>query len=535
MSTSYGEGGRPSTQNQHLLEEFKRKFAASTSYGQQLLDLFSRSGAGVWRCEQDTTAGQPRWWLNVTLPENLQEMFDLRLEVQVLYAEYNRVEPRALSMLQQRMSKDLRLEPGIAMVASNDNTVAQMAQRRRGELSLVDITLNELSSDKRDLRSRISTVLTAIDHFDSTNPIQEPSAFFGRKAEIDQLTQALNRGQSVGIFGLRKAGKTSLMNSLQRLRQDAGRPVVKIDVSEVSSADEFKLRLLERAWDAVERGTPADGAKRSRLRLRLLDSTGRARSDVSNISLHWTEDLRQLIARAERRIELFIDEIDQAYPLRKQFGDETDALFQAIVQLRGLVQAGAESNTGIVLLCAGVDPSIFEQALLDGRDNLIYKLVRLLWLSPMSRDEMAEMVRQLGKRTAVRFQGHEVVDKLYQEFGGHPLLTRKACSLAIEGRDPAELPFHLNVLRLEAALEKRGVASVADQARDVFRSFREWFPDESLVLSLIWSTDRDDRELGRALLSELPDGLIHAKAYGLVFDDETPRIRALLPAITGVQ
>lgn len=534
MSTSFSEGGRAYTQNQHLLEDFKRKFAASTAHGQQLLDLFSRSGAGVWRCEQDITAGQPRWWLNITLPQNLQEMFDLRLEVLVLYAEYNRVEPRTLSMLQQRMSKDLRLEPGIAMVASSDQTVAQMAQRRRGELSLVDINLKELTSDKRDLRSRISTVLTAVDHFDSTNPIQEPSAFFGRKAEIDQLTQALNRGQSVGIFGLRKAGKTSLMNSLQRLRQDSGKPVVKIDISEVGSADEFKLRLLERTWDVVEGDGRTGGGRRPRLRLRLLDSTGRARSDLTNVSFHWTEDLRQLIARAERRIELFIDEVDQAYPLRRQFGDETEALFQAIVQLRGLVQAGAESDAGIVLLCAGVDPSIFEQPLLDGRDNLIYKLVRLLWLSPMNRDEMAEMIRQLGKRTAVRFQGHEVVDKLYQEFGGHPLLTRKACSLAIEGRDPSELPFHLNVLRLDSALGRRGVASVADQARDVFRSFREWFPDEAQVLSLIWSTDREDRELGQAFLSELPDGLIHAKAYGIMFDDETPRIRALLPAITGL-
>jgi hypothetical protein len=535
VSTPFSEGGRAYTQNQHLLEDFKRKFATSTNFGQELLDLFGRAGAGVWRCESDKTAGQPRWWLNITLPANLQEMFDVHLEIQVLYAEYDRLEPRTLSMLQQRMSKDLRLEPGIAMVASNDTTIARMAQRRRGELSLVDIALKELAVDTRDLRSRISAVLTAVDHFDVTNPIQEPSAFFGRKAEIDQLTQALNRGQSVGIFGLRKAGKTSLMNSLQRLREDAGRPVVKIDLSEVSSADEFKLRLLERAWDAVFGQEGEDRAQSPRLRLRLLDSTGRTKSDVKNISLHWTEDLRQLIGRAQRRIELFIDEIDQAYPLRAQFGDETNALFQAIVQLRGLVQAGGQSDAGIVLLCAGVDPSIFEQALLEGRDNLIYKLVKLLWLSPMSRDEMAEMVRALGKRTAVRFRGHEVIDKLYQEFGGHPLLTRKACSAAIEGRDPAELPFYLSLDRLEHTLGKRGVSSVAEQARDVFKSFAEWFPEEAQILPLIWSTEAGDREVGRAFLDELPDGLAHAKSYGLVNDDETPRIRALLPAIRGLR
>lgn len=536
MSTPFSEGGRAYTRNQGILEAFRRRFATSTSYGQQLLDLFDRAGAGVWRCEPDTTAGQPRWWLNVTLPPNLQEMFDLHLEVQVLYAEYNRVEPRTLSMLQQRMSKDLRVEPGIAMVASNDSTVATMAQRRRGELNLVDITLSQLSQDSRDLRSRISAVLTAVDHFDVTNPIQEPSAFFGRKAEIDQLTQALNRGQSVGVFGLRKAGKTSLMNSIQRLREDAGRPVVKVDLSEVASADEFKLRLLERAWAAVRAQVTEHGSVKVRMpRLRLLDQNGRTRTDVNNVSLHWTEDLRELVARSDKRIELFIDEVDQAYPLRAQFGTETDALFQAIVQLRGLVQAGSSSDAGVVLLCAGVDPSIFEQPLLEGRDNLIYKLVKLLWLSPMTRDEMAEMVRALGKRTAVRFPGHEVIDRLYQEFGGHPLLTRKACSAAIEGRDPAELPLYLTLDRLEASLIRRGVASVTEQAQDVFRSFAEWFPDEAQVLSLLWSSDKDDREVGKAFRDDLANGLFHAKAYGLMFEDETPRIRALLPAVMGVQ
>lgn len=536
MAPSFSEGGRAHTQNQRSLEDYKRKFASSTNHGQELLGLFGRAGVGVWRCEPDTSAGKPRWWLNVTLPPNLQEMFDLHLEILVLCTEYNRVEPRTLSMLQQRMSKDLRLEPAIAIVASNDSTVATMAQRRRGELSLVDITLNQLKFDARDFRSRISSVLTAVDHFDVTNPIQEPSAFFGRKAEIDQLVQALNRGQSVGIFGLRKAGKTSLMNSVQRLRADGRRPVAKVDLSEIGTADEFKLRLLERSWVAVHDQPRDDGAGTVKMpRLRLLDATGRTRSDVSNVALHWTEDLRELISCANRRLELFIDEVDQAYPLRKQFGDETKALFQAIVQLRGLVQAGSNSDSGIVLVCAGVDPSIFEQPLLEGRDNLIYKLVRLLWLSPMSRDEMAEMVRALGRRTAVRFADHEVIDMLFHEFGGHPLLTRLACSAAIKGRDPSELPFYITVGRLKNALAKRGVASLSENARDIVRSFAEWFPEEAQVLPLIWSRDVNDREVGVAFRDDLPNGLMHAKAYGLMFEDETPRIRALLPAITGQQ
>lgn len=534
----YSEHGHATTQNQSTLEQFKRKFSESTKHGQELLTLLSKSDVGVWKCEQDQgPEGQRReWWIYITLPKNLQEMFDLHLEIPVLYTEFPRIEPRILERIQRRIVRDARLETGVAILASIDPEVARLARRRRGEISLIDLNLAELSTDHRDVRSRISTVLTAVDHFDLTNPIQSPSGFFGRRAEIDQLTHALNRGQSVGIFGLRKAGKTSLMNSIQRLRSDLGSPVVKLDISEVGTADEFKLRLLERAWTAVQATESVAGEAPVKMpALRLLNSKGEAKSDISNLGLYWTEDLRKLISQSSRRLELFIDEIDQAYPLRDEPDLDTTPLFQALVQLRGLVQSATDTDGGIVLLCAGVDPSIFEEPLIDRRDNLLYKLVQLLWLAPMNSEEMGEMVKDLGRRMAVRFPkgSRSVLDKLYSQFGGHPLLTRRACSDAVKGRTPDELPYYITDERLASALAKRGVGSVAAQAGDIFRSFSEWFPEEAQVLPLVWSSDPEEREFGAELVEELPEGLAHARAYGLMFDDGSPRIHALLPVITG--
>jgi hypothetical protein len=538
MSEVYGSGGRPRTNNQHALEEFRRRFETETSHGKSLLRLLTTSGAGIWRVERDVSSGAPKWWINITLPENLQQMFDVRLELQVLYVEYDRIEPRTLSVLQRRMRGDARLEAGIALVASNDKNLAQIAARRRGELSLVDINLAEIEVDTRDLRTRISTVLTAVDHFDVTNPIQEPSAFFGRTLELDQLTQALNRGQSVGVFGLRKAGKTSLLNSLQRIRGDAGRLVVKVDISEIASADQFRVQMLERTWAAVEEYV-AKNCKEIALgiawmpKMRCLNAKGEGRNDERKLSLYWTEDLRTLIEFADTRLELFVDEIDQAYPERSNLlGDEPAALFQTLVQLRGLVQDASNGHNGLVLLCAGVDPSIFERPLLEGRDNLIYKLVRLLWLAPMEKPEMADMVRSLGRRMGVRIRDHAVIDRLYDEFGGHPLLTRKACSMATRGREANELPFAITLERISRAISTRGIDSASVQARDVFASFDEWFPSEAQIVRFLWSPDPEERELAEAMLEENPDGLAHATSYGLMFTDMSPRIRAILPEMT---
>ncbi len=126
-----------------------------------------------------------------------------------------------------------------------------------------------------------------------------------------------------------------------------------------------------------------------------------------------------------------------------------------MTQLRGLIQRrDSVGSSSLVLLCAGVDPAIFERPLLGGRDNLLYKLVRLQFLTPMERDEMAEMVRSLGKRMGLRVRDHLVIDYLFDQYGGHPLLTRKACSIATRNRPRDEIPWDIPLDAVQEAAAK---------------------------------------------------------------------------------
>ncbi|TFC19722.1 ATP-binding protein [Cryobacterium algoritolerans] len=516
------------TVNQKALDDFKSRFVSSTRYGAAVLSLLSRSDVGVWRVEPDRDR-RDRWWIHVTLPPSVEEMFDFHLELLVLYTEYERLEPRTLSLLQQRL-RDMRVEPGVAFVVSLDAKASQLASRRRGELSLVTINAAELESDTRDVRSRMAAVISTVDHFDVTNPVQDPAGFYGRQVELDLLQRSLDRGQSVGIFGLRKAGKTSLMNAIQRLRLDAGHLVAKVDVSEVSSSAEFRLKILARTWGAISEDENLTATSSRKMpRLRLLTSEGEVRTDLPDIGLHWTDDLKKMLTFTDKRLELFVDEVDQAYPARSNMlTDEAEMLFQTLTQLRGLVQEASSTSSGVVLLCAGVDPALFEEPLLAHKDNLLYKLVRLLWLAPMPREDMAEMVRSLGRRMGVRVRDHQAIDLLFAEYGGHPLLTRKACSLAASNRAPEELPFELTLSRVQAALAATGQESPHQQAADVLRSFEEWFPAEAELLDLAVSPSEDDHELLAALMVDNPHALEHAIAYGLCDVELKPRIRAAL-------
>ncbi|MEU8657764.1 hypothetical protein [Actinoplanes philippinensis] len=463
-------------------------------------------------------------------------MFDFELEIQCIYVEYEHVEPRLLSIIQSRLRSDARIEGGIAVVASLDPDLSQMASRRRGEFGIIDVHLPSLASDSRDLRSRLATVVTSVDHYDVTYPIREPSGFFGRRREFDELTQSLDRGQSVGLFGLRKAGKTSLMNYVRRVREEGERLVVNLDMSQVSGASDFRWKLVIRAFTALQNwrnSVEASGKIPVRIpKLRVVTREGSPKGSIEELGMFWTEDLAAIAQARGQRLELFVDEVDQAFPERSNFGEEeAEKLVLALTQLRGLIQQEEIGSPAIVLLCAGVDPAIFERALLGRRDNLLYKLVRLVFLVPMNREDTAEMVRSLGRRMGLRYSDYRTIDALYSEYGGHPLLTRKACSLAVRDRNPQEIPWHVPLEAIEAAIKLTGDGSPQEQALDIFDSFSQWFPDEASVLRVLWSDDAEEREYGKELVEDDPNVIEHAKPYGIANDDFTPRIQAIRAAL----
>src|SRR5262249_36091940 len=53
------------------------------------------------------------------------------------------------------------------------------------------------------------------DPYDEQRPVESEILFFGRGEALANIPQALLQGQHVGLFGLRKVGKTSLLNRIR--------------------------------------------------------------------------------------------------------------------------------------------------------------------------------------------------------------------------------------------------------------------------------------------------------------------------------
>lgn len=515
----------PNTLRQRDLDNHKRDFMASNRHGNAFLQFLRRSETEVWRVEQDTQ-DPTRWWLNIQLPPNSRELFDLPLELLVVFVErYTSVEPRLLSLIQQRLRGNARLEEGFAIVVNDDPNFGVAARRKHGQLALVDLQVADLADVSRDLRDRMADVLVKLDHFKMLDPVKESAGFFGRGADIGEIAVALNRGQSVGVFGLRKTGKTSLLNELLSRRRESGKIVAHLDLSTIvdNGAFEFRVRLVT----ALHQALSSSGLVKTRLRI--LNKAGdlKGEADDELVRRHWFRDVEALINDAPMRIELFIDEIDQAFPPRSVMRHEdAESVFRSLTQLRGLLQE-ADPGRGVTLACFGVDPALFERPIFDGRDNLLYKLVRLHWLAPMLRDEMNIMLRNLGKRMGVRFQSNIPIDRLFFYTGGHPLLARIACSQIVKEAPVRALPFYIDESGVERAFRQLGQGTVREQVADIMASFTEWFPGEAALVELLLSDDRDDQAFALEEIGPNLKSVEHAIAYGVLRRDLAPHIGAL--------
>ena len=69
---------------------------------------------------------------------------------------------------------------------------------------------------ERQLRQLEEPYLIRADPYAEFKPIADPTWFYGRDDLVRLLPAALAQGQHVGIFGLRKVGKTSLANQLRQ-------------------------------------------------------------------------------------------------------------------------------------------------------------------------------------------------------------------------------------------------------------------------------------------------------------------------------
>ncbi len=283
--------------------------------------------------------------------------------------------------------------------------------------------------DDEMLQSRMRTFLFERDLFGIASPLNNDNLFFGkdRTNVISELYGKYRQGEHGGLFGLRRIGKTSVLNLLRRRVEQENGVAIYLDCSKYSlqrwnSFLHEITKALVKKYDAsaVQPGEiclPED--------FELPSSS--SRYNPSKAILSFEEDMVSLYhALGERRILLIFDEIEEiSFEISpEEHWREQDDARHFWKALRAISQT---DNRVLSFVITGVNPKCVEMQTINGYQNYIFGALTPQYISLFDLEDVKKMVSDIGGHLGLQFE-EEIFTRLIDDYGGHPFLTRQVCS-----------------------------------------------------------------------------------------------------------
>ncbi len=306
----------------------------------------------------------------------------------------------------------------------------EIRQRQEGlPIIPIDSSLfNQIGSSDtaiRILENEISQATGQQNLYAISAPVSDDLSFFGRERVLQEIVNLLNAGHPVGLFGLRKVGKTSLVQRLQgQLVQK--RPVAFVDTQATSLQEGIQVfypRIINSFIESIKHIYP---------KLAFPDLKLRLEADFASLSNEdFLHDLRKLHnaldkPREGKRMLLIIDEVDRLLPTDEMPDYEGFRTFFGQLRVANLDKL-------LDFLVVGVNPALNRTERWAGHDNVLYRALHEVWMPPMEPDNVWEMIESLGSQMGVKYET-EALQLLTSVGGGQPFVTRQICSWAVEGR-----------------------------------------------------------------------------------------------------
>lgn len=462
----------------------------------------------------DVTFGAPRgdkfFWLASPKP-HLNQRFGLQNEILVIYSPQAKSDARILTVIEQlSRSPDFRhrIDKVLFFVIHNgekDSTDSLLESD--SDRVIIGITSSELLNPGKGslfLRAKISARFGKIDLFGMSSPIGTDQYFFGREALVQELIQSCTiKNQNVGLFGLRKTGKTSVLQAVLRRLESQN---ILADYIDCQSPGIHAARW----WQALENIM-------DRLTQRLLNTHKRTAKtrltyDQHNCGTRFSQDVALLLDQIKTPVVLLLDEIEYITPqlsgtLGRHWDDDFIPFWQTIRA------AHQELSGKLTFIVAGVNPSAVESTSFQSAPNPIFQLAQPRYLSPFTEADVRKMIRFFGRYSGATFT-EDVIPYLATQFGGHPFLIRLAAS-EVWGRNYENDPQRLTEIGLSNFKALTGEISerIHQPIKDILLSLVWWYPEEYQLLMLIAD---GEKEFVEEYLQEVPQSLVRFANYGLL-------------------
>jgi len=355
------------------------------------------------------------------------EQFNLHREIVLIFSNYDTFEPRTLDAISKvhLVLPELRLDKICSVIISKDPQFEVKLKdllKSNAEMQIViPFSYSELLSLINNSRSFYDFVIARFriyfyerDLFAFFAPLQKDLYFFGRQAYVQDLVNKHFSHENCGVFGLRRSGKTSVLNAVHRTLDRIDRKWVWIDGQLLShmkwnASLYYLVQVIYQKFD-----------------LQLLHT--KEEYTFEQAAVLFEHDMISCNEQLENEsLLLLFDEIehitfDIALSNHWKEGEDFIYFWRAI---RAYYQKYPEKMTFII---AGTNPKAIETALIKGYDNPLFKqLSSDKYLGSFSVQDTKEMINKLGSYMGLHFDDI-VCANITQEMGGHPFLIRQLCS-----------------------------------------------------------------------------------------------------------
>lgn len=350
------------------------------------------------------------------------EQFNLKREIVVIFSRYQKFETRtfdAIAEVYKRNEQQFRIDRICSIVISKDkNVIEEVGQILKTDIEMqvvVPFRYAELLSDDRTqlITNRFREHFYERDLFAFESPLKKDIYFFGRREYIHELISRHNSGENSGVFGLRRSGKTSVLQAIDRAAKLINTACVILDCQD----------LYHFSWNRALYSVISSIAKVVGINI----CSQREQYDEENANEKFAQDLERLITESNRDVLLLFDEIEQITPgLGMEDNWKTGDDF---VKFWHTIRSNFHKwGNKFTFILAGTNPSAIEQISINQHDNPLFNQLKSdSYLLPFDVNDTKEMVNKLGGYMGIYFDDI-VCAKLTQDFGGHPYLIRHFCS-----------------------------------------------------------------------------------------------------------
>ncbi|HCF7518773.1 TPA: ATP-binding protein [Pseudomonas aeruginosa] len=447
-------------------------------------------------------------------PSNgLADSYGFEYEIILAYAKYESLEPRTIRAIEHVFTSDPakgRVEPLLCFLVSEaedvDAWVTSYLLENKESRIVVPFSATTLTSGKADewaIKNQIQKHFLLLDRYNYTSPLKEETYFFGRSNELGQIIDFCRRSENAAVFGLRKTGKTSILYKLKRiLEKDTRHKVYLFDAQSPSFRKRRWNQALQYILKKITENTHIDIT-------RTFDELDAADDFVDSLK----DSVKQL---ALERITIVIDEIEWITPgttANKHWESDFLEFWQAI-------RTSQAQFPKFNIVLAGVSPAIAEESRFGEYQNPLFGIVTPIFLRGMTKSEISDLVEKIGKVVGIGFDP-AALDYLYEQYSGHPLLTRLACSHTAQMAKANNEAFPLKVLR--GRLEKQQALRDGElifYVRHVVDELERFYPAEYKYLECL--AVGEYQEFQRA--AKQSQACAHLFRYGVVSAPDHPYI-----------